>query len=269
VLFTLFDAVKVNLGRGAQDVAVFEVGRGYLDTGTGVAGLPAVDGSVTAEALAALDAALPEQLRMVAGVLCGARVPAGWNQPAAAWEWSDALALVETVAAAAGVSLTRRADSYAPWHPGRAAVFALPDGTPCAHAGELHPKVCETLGLPARSVAFQVLLDPIIAFTEGSLVAAEAVSGQVLAKEDFAFVVPDAVTAGALVAVVREAGGDLVEDVRVFDVYEGAQVGEGLKSVAVNVRMRAADHTLSAEEVLSVRESVIAAADGDLGAVLR
>ncbi|MCB2412603.1 phenylalanine--tRNA ligase subunit beta [Demequina sp. TTPB684] len=269
VLFTLFDAVRVNLGRGAQDVAVFEVGRGYLDTGTGVAGLPAVDGSVTDVELKELDAALPEQLRMVAGVLCGSRVPAGWNQPAAAWEWSDALALVETVAAAAGVSLTRSADSYAPWHPGRAAVFALPDGTPCAHAGELHPKVCETLGLPARSVAFQVLLDPIIAFTEGQIVAAEAVSGQVLAKEDFAFVVPDAVTAGALVAVVRSAGGDLVEDVRVFDVYAGAQVGEGLKSVAVNVRMRAADHTLTTEEVLSVRESVIAVAESELGAVLR
>lgn len=269
VLFTLFDAVRVNLGRGAQDVAVFEVGRGYLDTGTGLAGLPAVDGSVTDAELAALDAALPEQLRMVAGVLCGSRTPAGWNQPAAAWEWSDALALVETVAAAAGVSLTRSADAYAPWHPGRAAVFALPDGTPCAHAGELHPKVCETLGLPARSVAFQVLLDPIIAFTEGQIVAAEAVSGQVLAKEDFAFVVPEAVTAGALVAVVREAGGDLVEDVRVFDVYAGAQVGEGKKSLAVNVRMRAADHTLTAEEVLSVRESVIAAAENELGAVLR
>ena len=269
VLFTLFDAVKVNLGRGAQDVAVFEVGRGYLDTGTGVAGLPAVDGTVTDAELADLDAALPEQLRMVAGVLCGSRTPAGWNQPAAAWEWSDALALVETVAAAAGVSLTRRSDSYAPWHPGRAAVFALPDGTPCAHAGELHPKVCETLGLPARSVAFQVLLDPIIAFTEGSLVAAEAVSQQVVAKEDFAFVVPESVTAGALVAVVREAGGSLVEDVRVFDVYAGAQVGEGLKSVAVNVRMRAADHTLSADEVLDVRKAIIAAAETELGAVLR
>ncbi len=129
--------------------------------------------------------------------------------------------------------------------------------------------MCETLGLPARSVAFQVLLDAIIAFTEGALVAAEAVNPQVLAKEDFAFVVATDVTAGALVACVRAAGGDLVEDVRVFDVYAGAQVGEGLKSVAVNVRMRAADHTLSAEEVLSVREAVIAAAGAELGAVLR
>ena len=269
VLFTLFDAVKVNLGRGAQDVAVFEVGRGYLATGTGSAGLPPVDGTVTEGQLADLEAALPEQPRMVAGVLTGARVPAGWNQEALPWEWSDALALVETVAHAAGVTLTRRADSYAPWHPGRAAVFTLPDGTPCAHAGELHPKVCETLGLPARAVAFQVLLDPIIAATDGVIVSAEAVSGQVLAKEDFAFVVDSSVLAGDLEALVRRAGGALVEDVRVFDVYAGAQVGEGRKSIAVNVRMRAADHTLSADEVLEVRKAVIAAAEGELGAVLR
>ncbi len=99
--------------------------------------------------------------------------------------------------------------------------------------------------------------------------AAEAVNPQVLAKEDFAFVVAAAVTAGALVACVREAGGDLVEDARVFDVYAGAQVGEGNKSLAVNVRMRAADHTLSAEEVLGVREAVIAAAESEFGAALR
>ncbi|NYI41722.1 phenylalanine--tRNA ligase subunit beta [Demequina lutea] len=274
VLFTLFDAVKVNLGRGSQDVAVFEVGRGYLDTGTGVAARLPLDGSVTDVQLKELDAALPEQLRMVAGVLTGSRIYAGWNRALAngaaqPWEWSDALALVEVVAHAAGVVLTPRADAYAPWHPGRAAVFTLPNGTPAAHAGELHPKVCETLGFPARSIAFQVLLDPIISFTEGALVAAEAVSQQVVAKEDFAFVVPASVTAGALVAAVREAGGDLVEDARVFDVYEGAQVEAGHKSMAVNVRMRAADHTLSADEVLGVREAVIAAATGQLGAVLR
>jgi phenylalanyl-tRNA synthetase beta chain len=70
------------------------------------------------------------------------------------------------------------------------------------------------------------------------------------------------VTAGALVAVVREAGGDLVEDARVFDVLEGSQVEAGHKSMATNVRFRAEDHTLSADEVLGVREAVIAAATG-------
>jgi len=269
VLFTLFDAVRINLGRGAHDVAVFEIGRGYLSGQDAVAGRPPVDGSVTAAQLAELDEALPDQPRMVAGVLTGARVGAGWNDAAQPWEWSDALALVDVVAGAAGVTLTRQADSYAPWHPGRAAAFRLPDGTVVAHAGELHPKVCETLALPPRSVAFQVLLDPVIAASDGSIVAAQPVSGQVVAKEDFAFVVADSVTAGSLVELVRRAGGALVEDAWVFDVYAGAQVGDGKKSLAVTVRMRAGDHTLSAEEVLQVRTAVIAAAEGELGAVLR
>ncbi len=88
-------------------------------------------------------------------------------------------------------------------------------------------------------------------------------------KADFACLDWALVTADALGACVREAGGDLVEDARVFDVYEGAQVEAGHKSMAVNVRMRAADHTLSADEVLGVREAVIAAVTGQLGAVLR
>jgi phenylalanyl-tRNA synthetase beta chain len=77
------------------------------------------------------------------------------------------------------------------------------------------------------------------------------------------------VAAGALVDVVRAAGGELVEDVRVFDVYAGAQVGEGKKSLAVNVVMRAPDRTLTPEEVLGVRTAVIAAAEREFGAVLR
>jgi len=269
VQFTLVDAVKVNLGRGAQDVAVFEVGRGYLALADEVALRAPVDGSVTAAQIAAMDAALPQQMLMVAGYMAGARVPASWNRQAEAWEWTDALAMVEAVAHAAGVSLTRQADVYPPLHPGRTAVFRLADGSPVAHAGELHPTVCERLGLPPRTVAFQVLLDPIIAATDGQIVAAEAVSGQVLAKEDFAFVVRDDVPAGTLVDVVRRAGGALVEDARVFDVFAGAQVGEGHKSVAINVVMRAADHTLSADEVLAVRRDIIAAAAAEVGASLR
>ena len=91
--------------------------------------------------------------------------------------------------------------------------------------------------------------------------------GDPLAKEDFAFVVPESVPAAELVRVVREAGGhELVEDVRVFDVYSGPQVGEGRKSVAVNVVMRAPDRTLTAEEVLGVRQAIIAAAEREFGA---
>jgi phenylalanyl-tRNA synthetase beta chain len=129
--------------------------------------------------------------------------------------------------------------------------------------------VLETLGLPARTVAFELVLDPLVALSEGSLVGATPVAGHPLAKEDFAFVVPADLAAADLVRVVREAGGELVESARVFDVYAGAQVGEGLKSLAVNVVMRAPDRTLTAEDVLAVRRAIVAAAAEEFGAILR
>ncbi len=274
VLFTLVDAVRVNLGRGAQDVAVFEVGRGYVSSGSSIARShgapnPAVDRAPLPEEIADIDASLPNQPRMVAGVMAGRRTLPGWDAKGEAFDWTDAISAVEAVADAAGVEFERHADAYAPWHPGRAAAFVLPDGRTVAHAGELHPKVCETLGLPARTVAFQVLLDAVIAASEGAVVAARPVLTQPLAKEDFAFVVNSDLAAGALVETVREAAGDLLDDARVFDVYAGEQVGEGKKSVAVTVTLRAADHTLSPEEVLGVRNAIIAATEKAHGAKLR
>ena len=274
VLFTLVDAIRVNLARGAQDVALFEVGRGYISAGSSVATNhgapnPAVDRAPLPEEIADIDASLPNQPRMVAGVMTGRRVLPGWDARGEAFDWTDAAASVEAVARAAGVELARQPDAYAPWHPGRAAAFALPDGRTVAHAGELHPKVCETLGLPARTVAFQVMLDPLIAASEGAVVAAQAVLSQPVAREDFAFVVDAGLAAGALVATVRGAAGDLLDDARVFDVYAGEQVGAGKKSVAVSVSLRAADHTLSADEILAVRKAIVAATEKAHGAKLR
>ena len=274
VLFTLVDAVRVNLGRGAQDVAVFELGRGYISAGSSVAtnhGVPnpAVDRAPLPEEIADIDASLPNQPRMVAGVMAGRRTLPGWDAKGEAFDWTDAIAAVEAVAGAAGVELARHPDAYAPWHPGRAAAFALPDGRTVAHAGELHPKVCETLGLPPRTVAFQVLLDAVIAASEGVVIPARPVLTQPIAKEDFAFVVNADLAAGALVATVRAAAGELLDEARVFDVYAGEQVGAGKKSVAVTVHLRAADHTLSAEEILGVRGAIIAATEKSHGAKLR
>ena len=269
LLATLVDALKVNVGRGTTDVALFEIGRAYRANGTGTAPRPSPIEAPSAKDLAAIDAALPTQPHRVAGIMAGHRVPAGWNAKAEPVEWADAMAAALDVAHLAGVELEVTNEPHMPWHPGRCATYRLADGTFVGHAGELHPKVLETLGLPKRTVAFELVLDPLIDTSEGSIVAAEAVSGQPLAKEDFAFVVDISVTAAQLVACVREAGGDLVEDVRVFDVYDGEQVGEGKKSLAVNVRMRAADRTLTAEEVLGVREAIVTETRLRVDAVLR
>lgn len=269
VLATLVDAVRTNLGRGQQDLALFEVGRVYRADGTGRAPRPGVDDVPTPDELAELDAALPSQPRHVAGVCTGARVPAGWQGAAEPFEWSDALAAALLVARRAGADVEVRAADVAPWHPGRCAELVLTDGTVVGHAGELHPRVLGVLDLPARTCAFEVDLDALVAAGEGRLVAAVGVSAHPAAKEDLAFVVAEDVPAGAIVATARAAAGELLEDVHVFDVYRGEQIGAGRKSVAITVRLRAADRTLAAEDIAGVRAAVVQAVADAHGGTLR
>ena len=142
-------------------------------------------------------------------------------------------------------------------HPGKAAA------TDAGWLGELHPTL-----LAGSWGAFELdverLMEPL---PERTLY--EDVITYPAARQDIAVAVPEDVEAGAILAAVREAGGDELRDVRVFDVFRGAQVGEGRKSVAVNVVMRAGDRTLSAEDVLEVRTALIAVAEREFGAVLR
>jgi len=160
------------------------------------------------------------------------------------------------------------ADQHAPWHPGRCARLTLADGTLVGHAGELHPAVCEAVGVPARTVAFEVDLDVLVA-AAGTPVQARPVSPQPVVKEDVALVVAADVPSALVGRALREGGGELLEDVRLFDVYTGEQVGEGRKSLAFALRMRAPDRTLTAEESASVRRAAVALAAERHGAVLR
>jgi phenylalanyl-tRNA synthetase beta chain len=118
-------------------------------------------------------------------------------------------------------------------------------------------------------VAFEVDLDALLAAAPDTPLEATAVSAYPAAKEDVAIVVGAGVPAGDVLAAVREGAGDLAESVRIFDVYTGDQVGPGKKSVAVALRLRAADHTLTAEETAGVREAVLAAVARRVGGVLR
>jgi phenylalanyl-tRNA synthetase beta chain len=207
-------------------------------------------------------------------VLAGLREPAGWWGEGRRVDHTDAIEAALLVGRCLGVELTPVADAgHAPWHPGRAAALRLADGTVVGHAGELHPKVVAALDLPERAAAFEVDLDAVIAAMPTEPAAARPISTFPVAKEDIALVVDASVAVGELLAVVREAAssavGDVLEEVRVFDVYTGAQVGEGRKSVAFSLRLRALDRTLTAGETAAVREAVVAAAGERFGAELR
>ena len=276
LLVTLLDTARRNVARGAADVCVFEIGlvtRPEDDAPVA----PRLPGGAqpSADDLRRLGAAVPPQPRRVAGVLSGLREPAGWWGPGRRVEHTDAIAAAQLVARTVGVELRVVPDGqHAPWHPGRTARLEGPGGELVGHAGELHPNVVASAGLPVRASAFEIDLDVLLQLASREPVQARPVSTFPVAKEDIALVVGAAVPAGELLEVVRAGAcaspaGDIVEDVRLFDVYTGVQVGEGKKSLAFSLRLRAADRTLTSAEALAVRESAVAAAHARFGAVLR
>ncbi|WP_460461332.1 phenylalanine--tRNA ligase subunit beta-related protein, partial [Angustibacter peucedani] len=165
-------------------------------------------------------------------------------------------------------SLVVSADRHEPWHPGRCARLALADGTLVGHAGELAPAVVAALDLPERTCAAEVDLDVLLGSVP-EVVLAEPVPSPPVALRDVALVVPVDVPAAQVEAALREGGGDLLEQVRLFDEYRGEQVGEGQRSLAYRLVLRAADRTLTGDEATAARDAAVARATERTGAVLR
>ncbi len=272
VLTPLLDTVVRNLGRGEGDVAVFEVGLVVRPAPDAPAApVPGVAGRPDAEELAALDAALPHQPLHLAAVLAGAAEPPGWQGAGRPAGWADAVEVARQVAGVVGAELDVRQAEHAPWHPGRCAALLVTGGDRprvVGHAGELHPRVCQALGLPARTCAVELDLGAVVADGAGRVVEAVPLSRHPVAKEDVALVVAADVPAAAVEAALVAGAGDLLEQVRLFDDYTGPQVGEGRRSLAYALRFRAPDRTLTAEEVAEARAGALRAAEA-VGATLR
>ena len=276
----LFRVLARNVGRGFADTALFEIGqvfRPWPGAAPSAPILPVDRGPSVAE-LASLEAALPDQPLRVGAVLTGARELDGWWGKGRAASWADAIEAAREVGRMCRVQLDVRADQHAPWHPGRcAAIYAQvsdsdgPREWLAGHAGELHPRVIKAFGLPERTCAMELDLSVMFTAAEAAgAVQAPQLSAYPLATQDVALIVDAAVPAAEVqAALVAGAPADLLEDVRLFDVYTGAQVGEQRKSLAYTLRFRAPDRTLTAAETTAARDAAVAEASRRVGAVLR
>ncbi|MBD9728651.1 phenylalanine--tRNA ligase subunit beta [Streptomyces caniscabiei] len=269
----LLAALRRNDGRGTHDLALFETGLVFLPRAEQrVAVALPVDRRPTDEEIATLNAALPEQPRHVAVVVAGAREQAGWWGKGRLADWADTVEAGRAVAREAGAELVVRKGQYGPWHPGRCAEFVVvADGTErvVGHAGELHPRVLKALGLPARTAAMEIDLDALEQVGD-STPHAPSISTFPVATQDVALVVDAFVPHADVEAALREGAGELLEGIRLFDVYENAeQLGDGRKSLAYALRFRAADRTLTVDEASAARDAAVALAGERTGAVLR
>ena len=275
----LFRTLVRNVGRGFPDTDLFETGLVFLPRpgSPGVAPILATDRGPTEAELATLAAALPDQPPMVAGVLTGSRELPGWWGPGTRAIWADAVEAARSVGAVLHLTFEVRAAAEAPWHPGRcAALYVSNQGQGRKHewlagyAGELHPRVIAAYGLPPRTSAFELDFAVLAAAAAAAPpVRGPALPAYPLATQDVALVVPEQVPAAEVVAALRAGAGELLEDVRLFDVYAGAQLGEGHKSLAYTLRLRAPDRTLTAAEATAARDAAVAEATRRTGAVLR
>jgi phenylalanyl-tRNA synthetase beta chain len=268
LLQTLLGTARRNVGRSLVNIGLYEVGSVTFGSAQQAAApLPPVDRRPSVEELTAVFEAVPDQRRQVAAVIMGMRLNSGPWGPGRPADWSDAIEASQVAAKALGLELEVSQDQVAPYHPGRCARLSV-QGIVVGHAGELAPTVVTAFGLPERAAAFELNLDQLITLAP-PIVAARPLSTQPLAKEDLAFVVPRDLPAGDLVQLIRSALGPVAETVNVFDVYQGDQIPSDRKSVALALRLRADDHTLSPSEIAELRQTAITAAASAFGARLR
>jgi phenylalanyl-tRNA synthetase beta chain len=262
----LLDTVLRNLSRGTRDLLVFEIGSVFLPRSNAPQPPdPAVDRKPDAATLALLNAALPNQPIHLAIVLAGSAEHPGWWGSGRPAGWADAIEFARRVAAVAGVDVRVVPADQPPWHPGRCASIRVGDW-PIGYAGELAPAVIERLGLPPRTAAIELNLDGL---PQRRPPVAPVISPYPPVHLDVALVVDAGVPAGAVTDALHDGGGELLESVRLFDVYTGDQVGEGRKSLAFAMVVRAPDRTLTAADATGVRDAAVAVAADRMGAILR
>ena len=214
----------------------------------------------------------PKEKRKVAGVLAGAMREAGWNDAPAAFDFFDGKGVVESLARELALPKLRfkalSADEAPHVQPGRAAAV-LSGGTELGWVGELHPLAVDAYQAEAPIVAFELDVDALVKAARPARDYRDVPTFPAVSM-DVAFVVDEAVTCEKLMQCMSSAGGKLLEDARLFDVYRDEErVGAGKKSMAFALTYRAADRTLTSEEVDKAHERLVKKVCAATGAEVR
>ena len=277
LLGSLLDIAARNVARGIDALALFESARVYLPTGLNdspEATDRPVDGGDTTERpvdpLAgrfAGDQPAPfMEPHRLAGMAVGPLLPRSWRGGGEAADFFALKGVMEGLAAQLGLGFDFAQGQEPFLHPGRSAAVSI-DGTPVGWLGDVHPLICRAWDIDA-AVAFELEMAPLLsAATVGDERYEDATTFPAV-YQDLAVVVPAETPAAELRAAVMTGGGELLRGAEIFDFYEGEQIGEGRKSLALNLEFRAEDRTLTDEEVAERREAIKEKL-GEIGGSLR
>ena len=266
----LVTVARRNLSRGLTDLALFEVGTVFLpESGRryGSDALPAGNAHPLPEVLDELRGSIPAQPWHVSALFVGDAVAKQPGQPSIKRGLSDAISTAQHLAAVLASPLTVVTGSHQAMHPGRTAELRSGDRV-VGYAGELLPSLAAELDLPRVVAVLELDLDALIELGAVQIAPTPIVSYPA-ATQDLTLVVPEAVRAGELLAVLVEGAGELLENVALVDDYRGSGIPDGSKSLTFALRFRATDRTLTAAEATEAKTGAVALALTMMGAVLR
>jgi phenylalanyl-tRNA synthetase beta chain len=270
LLGSLLDVAARNAARGAGNLALFESARVYMqDSLTGLK--PQNNsGNRPVDPLAGLfagDQPAPfAEPHRFAGIAVGALGDRSWRGGGEVADFFALKGVLEALGRHFGIELEFAPAEEPFLHPGRSAAVSV-DGAPAGWIGEVHPLVCRAWDL-AAAVAFELDAAPLIAAASLGEESYEDVTTFPAVYQDLAVVLPAATPASEVRAAILAGGGDLLYAAEVFDLYEGEQVGADRKSLALSLEFRAADRTLTDEEVAGLRGAIEAKLE-EIGGTLR
>jgi phenylalanyl-tRNA synthetase beta chain len=247
LLGSLLDVARYNVARNGPDVAIFESGTVYR---------------------AARDGSGADEHHALGVLLTGSLAPRSWRGTPADADFFAAKALLASLLDTFHVEWSVAPETWPFLHPGRSAVvlFDGPETVRAGFLGELHPLVARAWDLE-RTAVFTVDLGRLAAAAP-PLVSFRPFPSVPALRQDLAVTLPESVPAAEVLQRVRAAAGEMLEDVNVFDVYTGGQVGEGRRSLALALSFQAQDRTLTDEDVAPARGRIVAAL-AELGGELR
>ncbi|MBI2379747.1 MAG: phenylalanine--tRNA ligase subunit beta [Gammaproteobacteria bacterium] len=208
-----------------------------------------------------------KQEPVLAGLIMGPRLPESWAHGGDKVDFFDLKADVEALQAATGAAGEFRfvPGSHPALHPGQCAELKRGEAT-VGFLGALHPELVQKLDLNSTPYVFELAL-PVL--SQGGLPAFKPLSAFPAVRRDLAVIVDEAVSAQALSDAIRAAAGELLQDLKVFDVYRGKGVDSGRKSVALGLTLQDSSRTLNDAEVTEIIEKVVGTLGTGLGATLR
>ncbi|MDB5979128.1 MAG: phenylalanine--tRNA ligase subunit beta [Pseudomonas sp.] len=208
-----------------------------------------------------------KQEPMLAGVICGSRLPEGWAQGRDAVDFFDIKADVEAVLGFSGAleAFTFTSGQHPALHPGQTARI-LRDGREVGFVGALHPELVKTLGLDRPVFVFELVLGEV---SLGRLPKFQELSRFPEVRRDLALIADIDVAATAVLDVIRENAGEWLTDLRLFDVYQGKGIDPHRKSLAVGLTWQHPSRTLNDDEVNATTHKILTSLEERLNATLR